>query len=412
MGETHEDKKRKKKHTRTITCTKKMTAGGDNFLHHQQHLNVSMVEKIRESYQKHSRNISTISDISVSLSEPLRRDPTAEIRCVLLCDSEVERNCVFEVFKRVLADGRSQVGDVQLLQHHWEQPHVDCTASATAEDCKSCVRMGPQSGTSTPPTLAQQQLNEGFFRFSLRSSGAVFRLMLLSKDRQNLLKIYSFDFLIVGMRVANHMGELEEHIWEFEWKRLNRHSKKAVAPIILLAYYRDSELSQGVGSGDTGSHGAPDAAALEQARRSGRHNHVIPRFCDLTESSLPLQELFEDVERLYKHPGFVLQQCAYVNNQYHFAKITESPHLTEEDVRYRCDTVGDNPIMIAAKVRHKDLVSSVLRSPRFLSGERIDVLRDLIHSRNDTGQTLLAMVALQGNDWVIFNYVLPSLCYG
>jgi len=53
--------------------------------------------------------------------------------------------------------------------------------------------------------------------------------------------------------------------------------------------------------------------------------------------------------------------------------------------------------MIAAKLRHKDLVSSVLRSNRFDGSDDIDFLAELIHSRNGSGQTLLAMVALQGN---------------
>jgi hypothetical protein len=39
--------------------------------------------------------------------------------------------------------------------------------------------------------------------------------------------------------VTDTRGLLDEHIWEYEWKRLDRHSKKAVAPIILLAYFRD-----------------------------------------------------------------------------------------------------------------------------------------------------------------------------
>jgi hypothetical protein len=60
------------------------------------------------------------------------------------------------------------------------------------------------------------------------------------------------------------------------------------------------------------------------------------------------------------------------------------------------DETGDNPIMLAAKLRHKDLVSSVLRSNRFDGTDDMDFLAELIHSRNATGQTLLAMVALQG----------------
>ena len=64
--------------------------------------NLKMVEKIREPYQKHARNISTVSDISTtgSTAEPLKRDENAEIRCVLLCDSETERNAVEGAFDR------------------------------------------------------------------------------------------------------------------------------------------------------------------------------------------------------------------------------------------------------------------------------------------------------------------------
>jgi hypothetical protein len=32
---------------------------------------------------------------------------------------------------------------------------------------------------------------------------------------------------------------LDENIWEFEFKRLNKHKTKFLAPIILLGYFRD-----------------------------------------------------------------------------------------------------------------------------------------------------------------------------
>lgn len=32
---------------------------------------------------------------------------------------------------------------------------------------------------------------------------------------------------------------LDENIWEYEFKRLNKHKKKFLAPIILLGYFRD-----------------------------------------------------------------------------------------------------------------------------------------------------------------------------
>jgi hypothetical protein len=101
-----------------------------------------MVEKInggggggvshREPWQKHSRNISAVSDISGSNAEPLKRDENAEIRCVLLCDSETERKCVFEAISKAICDGYSNITDCQILQHHWEQPHVDCAGM----DCR------------------------------------------------------------------------------------------------------------------------------------------------------------------------------------------------------------------------------------------------------------------------------------
>ncbi len=354
----------------------------------------TMVEKIRESYQRHSRNVSAVSDISVCAAEPLKRDENAEIRCILLCDSEVERNCVFEAVAKVLADGESAIGSVYLMQHHWEQPH-SAAADNGGPDDKLCVRIPPGGGATSSAVLPFR--SDGYFRFALR--GTVFRLMLLSKDRQNLLKIYSFDFLLVGMQVTNTHGLLDQRIWEFEWKRLNRHSKKAVAPIILLGYFRDV-LKLGLG----GSGGSGDISlrrTLEESKQAvkkiGKAHQAIPRFCNLcTETSTQLEALFSDVEDLYREPGFVLQQCAYVNNQAHFFKIVENPNLTEEDITYRCDKTGDNPIMIAAKLRHKDLVSSVLRCPKFLSADGGDLLRNVIHARNQTGQTLLAMVALQG----------------
>ena len=40
-------------------------------------------------------------DISGSNAEPLKRSENAEIRCVLMCHSEIERNCVFEAVAKV-----------------------------------------------------------------------------------------------------------------------------------------------------------------------------------------------------------------------------------------------------------------------------------------------------------------------
>ena len=120
----------------------------------------------REPYQKHSRNVSafsTISDISViGGSDPLKRDEKAEIKCVLLCDSEHEKNCMFESFNKCFNDGQSSISDLQLLDFcHWEQPRNDtgCVAGGTpvnlALDCRHCLpsRFGVGNVSATAHSL-------------------------------------------------------------------------------------------------------------------------------------------------------------------------------------------------------------------------------------------------------------------
>ena len=145
--------------------------------------NLKMVEKIREPYQKHARNISTVSDISTtgSTAEPLKRDENAEIRCVLLCDSETERNCVEGAFSRSIQDGESEITNVQYLHHHWEQPYNECTGRS---DCRYCINrvmppssmtftsMNSDSGLTSIHTMPTN-VGDGFFRFVINNT--VFR---------------------------------------------------------------------------------------------------------------------------------------------------------------------------------------------------------------------------------------------
>ena len=143
--------------------------------------NLKMVEKIREPYQKHSRTVPSVSDISTSGSaaaEPLKRDENGEIRCVILCDSETERNCVWDFFNKSIADGESDIKDVKSLQHHWEQPYNECE-KREGVDCRYCIRGPPSSrtftsmnsdsglmSTHTVPTIE----SNGFFRFRIKNT--------------------------------------------------------------------------------------------------------------------------------------------------------------------------------------------------------------------------------------------------
>jgi len=378
---------------------------------------MKMVEK--KAFKAHHRNISSVSDISITI-DPIKREDGAEIKVVLLLDSLTERNCMFEVINKSLIDGQSNIVGATVLNHHWEQFHNDCTGT----DCAHCIRTNHSSieerrGSCDTDIIIQPQMklkarhesfgnslssNEGYFRFFIE--GQPIRLMLLSKDKQNLLKIISFDFLVVCMQVqrlnglqkANHnfAASLDENIWEFEWKRLEKHSKKFLAPVILLGYFRDILRLGQIAHGDAVSLEKIIFESKLQVQKVSRKFRAIPRFCDfVTGSSQELYELFADLKKMFFETGYILQQCALANNIDHFKMVLESVSCTEEDLLYTDVETGDNPVMIAAKLRHKDLVSDVLRSQKFVKMDP-PFLENFIHSRNKYDQTLLHMVALQG----------------
>ena len=106
---------------------------------------------------------------------------------------------------------------------------------------------------------------------------------------------------------------------------------------------------------------------------------------------------------LYSSTGFVLQQCAYNNCVLHFSRIIEHKDLTIDDLIYTGeDKENDNPLMIAAKLRNKEIITTVFRSAKFKHSDNSKLCGELIHARNKDNQTLLAMVALQG---IIFYYL-------
>jgi len=381
-----------------------------------------MVEK--KAFQTHHRNISSVSDISVTI-DPIKREDAAEIKIIFLLESDKERNQMFEVIQKSLQDGQSEIQSPVVLNHHWEHHHNDCSGS----ECIHCIRTPHlaqdhkkghfRRGSADTDVIIQPQVklkarhdsfgsslnsNEGYFRFFI--SGQPIRLMLLSKDKQNLLKIISFDFLVVCMQVTRVVGlhkqnggnisaSLDDNIWEFEWKRLSKHSKKFLAPVILLGYFRDilrlGQISHGHVSLDKILH-----ESKVQVQKVSRKFRAIPRFCDfVTGTSQELFELFLDLKKMFFETGYILQQCALANNAEHFKMVLESVSCSEEDLLYVDPETGDNPVMIAAKLRHKDLVSDVLRCSKLVQTDSA-YLQRFIHSRNKSGQTLLHMVALQG----------------
>ena len=185
--------------------------------------------------------------------------------------------------------------------------------------------------------------NEGYFRFFI--DGQPIRLMLLSKDKQNLLKIVSFDFLVVCMQVTRINGlhrqnggqlsaSLDENIWEFEWKRLERHSKKFLAPVILLGYFRDILRLGPISHGQVSLEKIIFESKM-QVQKVSRKFRAIPRFCDfVTGTSQEMYDLFVDLKKMFSETGYILQQCALANNSEHFKMVLDSVSCTAEDLLY------------------------------------------------------------------------------
>jgi len=388
-----------------------------------------MVEK--KAFKAHHRNISSVSDISVTI-DPIKREDSQEIKVILLLDSRTEQKCMFDVIHKSLLDKQSPIDGVKVLNHNWEQSHNDCQGA----ECQYCIKpLNTTGGTNinciderrgsvdtdlvlhqpsvklksrhqsigTGLSLSANCNDDSYFRFYIE--GQPIRLRLLSKDRQSLLKLISFDFLVVCMQVQKQREDrenshfsacLDENIWEYEFKRLNKHKKKFLAPIILLGYFRDILRLGQIGHGDAVSLEKIIHESKLKVQRVSRKYRAVPRFCDfVTGSSQELYELFADLKKMFHQTGYILQQCALANNVEHFKMVLESVSCTEEDLLFTDAETGDNPVMIAAKLRHKDLVSDVLRSSK-VTGTDTSFLETFIHSRNKSDQTLLHMVALQG----------------
>merc|ERR1719210_2894701 len=339
---------------------------------------------------------------------------------------------MFDVIHKSLLDKQSPIDGVNVLNHNWEQSHNDCQGA----ECQYCIKpLNTTGGTNinciderrgsvdtdlvlhqpsvklksrhqsigTGLSLSANCNDDSYFRFYIE--GQPIRLRLLSKDRQSLLKLISFDFLVVCMQVQKQREDrenshfsacLDENIWEYEFKRLNKHKKKFLAPIILLGYFRDILRLGQIGHGDAVSLEKIIHESKLKVQRVSRKYRAVPRFCDfVTGSSQELYELFADLKKMFHQTGYILQQCALANNVEHFKMVLESVSCTEEDLLFTDAETGDNPVMIAAKLRHKDLVSDVLRSSK-VTGTDTSFLETFIHSRNKSDQTLLHMVALQG----------------
>ena len=114
-----------------------------------------------------------------------------------------------------------------MYNHLWEQPHIQPHVQPLCQgsNCEFCVKQGynfpnPQRAaggggggdsislggandnlTTGRGLVSNYHRDESYFRFAI--DGAVFRVMILCKDKQNILntKITSYDFLLIAMQV-------------------------------------------------------------------------------------------------------------------------------------------------------------------------------------------------------------------
>ena len=114
------------------------------------------------------------------------------------------------------------------------------------------------------------------------------------------------------MQVVKEDGEPDHLIWEHELtqrtgKRLDKYAKKAVAPIILLGYFRDVlTLSYPERNLQEKDYSKIMENSSDNVKRIGKLYKVIPRFVDfaLPDPKKPLiSKLFQDIQRLYSSPG-------------------------------------------------------------------------------------------------------------
>ena len=118
--------------------------------------------------------------------------------------------------------------------------------------------------------------------------------------------------MINTIQVVTEDGKLDSAIWQYELtpgKRTNclKYAKKAVAPIILLGYFRDVlTLSDPERNLQEKDYSKIMETSSDNVKTIGKRYKVIPRFVDfaLPDPKKPLiSKMFRDIQRLYSSPG-------------------------------------------------------------------------------------------------------------
>ena len=214
-----------------------------------------------------------------------------------------------------------------------------------------------------------------------------FILIFLDRSQLQLLPMLPYAMLCVGMKMCNNSQVLLKQLGSVDWPLMDLDYPNN-KPRILLSYNMDVWNRR-----EEEEFPAMVKHTMRRVNRQGLKCAAIPRYVNFAQKTL-FCDFLSGCQALLDDPGYFLQQCAHFNDVFNLKIVL--PQCNEEAMNRRDDSSGDNPAMLAAKMRHKEALSLILGNLRQQQEIGTMNIWDLIHARNSDGQTLLHMVTIQG----------------
>ena len=275
----------------------------------------------------------------------------SEIMVVILLHSPEEKWAVFENIQRLTEDPESGLKDLFL------EPHL--------------------------PGLQEK------FRESLQITVSEKRFNLVLLDRSQLLQLplLAYDLLAVGMQVSSDTRRLWQQLSSVTWPLMDLDYPSSRSRV-LLSYNLDTW-----NSAEEEAFPAMVHRTVRRVNKQGLGCGAVPKYVNFSQKTL-FSDMLLDIHKLVVDRGYFLHQCVSYNDLFNLRIVL--PKCEASALNQRDEDSGDNPAMVAAKMRHKEALSLILNRLRsHKDGQEVD-LWTIVHSRNLQGQTLLNMVTLQG----------------
>merc|ERR1711892_1235498 len=121
---------------------------------------------------------------------------------------------------------------------------------------------------------------------------------------------------------------------------------------------------------------------MRRVNKQGLKCAAIPRYVNFAQQSV-FCDLLKDIQTLLCDQGYFLQQCASFNDIFNLKILLLD--CAEDVLNCREETSGDNPAMVAAKMRHKEALSLILSNFHHHHGGKVLNTWNFVHSRNSIG---------------------------